>query len=234
MKSFPRYLRNRSAFTLIEVAVVMVLVGLVAGGGVVMLRALVEQNQRNETAAYLSEVRQALLTYANVNGKLPYPDTAGNDGVADGDATVAGTLPYKTLGLRPKDAWSRNLKYQVHPDAVTANICTSFKNFLNQDPDPDGPGPLPPPGVPVRAGWSLKVWDADATSAGNPIGVALIVVSLGANGTLDNASFTKDGVPVGCDNATGNPYLRQKATESFDDLVLYQGPATISYWAGCQ
>lgn len=225
MKSFPRYLRNRSAFTLIEVAVVMVLVGLVAGGGVVMLRALVEQNQRNETAAYLSEVRQALLTYANVNGRLPYPDTTGNDGVADGDATVAGTLPYKTLGLRPKDAWSRNLKYQVHPDAVTANICTSFKNFLKQDAA----------GQAVRAGWSLKVWDTDATSAGNPIGVALVVVSQGANGTLDNASYVdKLGVPVSCDNATGNPYLRQKPISTFDDLVLYQGPATISYWAGCQ
>lgn len=224
MKSFPRYLRNRSAFTLIEVAVVMVLVGLVAGGGVVMLRALVEQNQRNETAAYLSEVRQALLTYANVNGKLPYPDTAGNDGVADSDASIAGTLPYKTLGLRPKDAWSRNLKYQVHPDTVTASICTSLKNFLKQDAA----------GQAVRTGWSLKVWDADATSAGNPIGVAFIVVSQGANATLDNASYTKDGVPVSCDNDTGNPYLRQKPTSTFDDLVLYQGPATISYWAGCQ
>lgn len=224
MASFGRQLRNSLAFTLVEVAIVLTLVGLVAGGGVVLVRVLREQKQRNETAEYLAEVRQALLTYANVNGRLPYPDTVGDDGVADNNAADAGNLPYKTLGLRPRDAWSHYLKYQVHPslvDPVAANVCLSLKNFLKQDAS----------GQTVRANWTLKVWDADATIAGNPIGMSFVVVSGGANGSFDD---NYDGA-TGGKNTTGLPcYLRQKPTNTFDDMVLYLGPATVSYWAGCK
>ncbi len=98
-------------FTLIEMAVVLVIVGLMLGGLLMPLSTQMENDHRKETAATLESIREALIGYAIINKSLPCPDT-NDDGLAGPGACNTGAnqrnvggLPYATLGLSSKDAW---------------------------------------------------------------------------------------------------------------------------------
>ncbi len=107
--------RSRLArgFTLIEMAVVLVVVSLVLGSLLVPLASQVEQRKIAGTELNLELAREAVLAFAAARGRLPCP--AGTDGgqesfvsggsAADGRcATSLGFLPAATLGLSPLDA----------------------------------------------------------------------------------------------------------------------------------
>jgi prepilin-type N-terminal cleavage/methylation domain-containing protein len=98
-------------FTLIEIAVVLVVVSLVLGSLLVPLASQVEQRKIEGTEQILEQARDALLAFAAARGRLPCP--AGTSGgqealvtsAAVGDcASFWGFLPAATLGLSPLDA----------------------------------------------------------------------------------------------------------------------------------
>lgn len=100
-------------FTLIEMAVVLVVVSLVLGSLLVPLAGQVEQRKIERTEQTLEEARDALLAFAATRGRLPCPaGTAGGreaftplGSPTDGNcANFWGFLPAATLGLNPLDA----------------------------------------------------------------------------------------------------------------------------------
>lgn len=118
-----------SGFSLVEMAVVLMIVGLLLGGLLPTLSGQMEQQHRNETRKYLDEVRDALLGFALANGRLPCPASStsnGQESFCTGDLSAAcgapivppaaipahgrctnpynGFLPAATLGLSPTDA----------------------------------------------------------------------------------------------------------------------------------
>jgi prepilin-type N-terminal cleavage/methylation domain-containing protein len=113
-------------FTLVEMAVVLAVVGLLLGSLMFTLAAQVEQRKFTETRQRLETARDLLLSYAIVNGRLPCPATATSDGVespgAGGPCTTyyGGWLPARTLGFHQVDgngfaidAWGNRLRYAV-------------------------------------------------------------------------------------------------------------------------
>ena len=104
---------NKKGFSLIEVAIVMVIMGILAGGGISMMRTLTERKFRNETLDYMKEVKEALITYTDINGALPWADT-DNDGTGDSGESE-GFLPYLDLGVKPTDSYKHVLKYEINP-----------------------------------------------------------------------------------------------------------------------
>ncbi len=97
--------RNRHrGFTLIEMAVVLVIVGLLLGGMLVPLATQMETDRRKETTATLESIREALIGFAVINGRLPCPDT-NDDGVAEPACNTGANqrnsagLPFATLGV---------------------------------------------------------------------------------------------------------------------------------------
>ncbi len=131
--------RGRSAgFSLFEVAVVLVVVGLLVGGVLVPLSTQVELNRVRKTTAQLAEIKEALIGFAVRNGRLPCPatDTSNGDEVVFvnatyegcGDASVSlspdleyGFLPARKLGLSGSynaqqlllDAWGNPIRYGI-------------------------------------------------------------------------------------------------------------------------
>lgn len=109
---------RQHGFTLLEMAVVLVILGLLLGGLLPAISGQMDQQRRNETRKYMDEVRDALLGYAisTANKRLPCPDTNG-DGTAEATCTTVaqqvGTLPYKDLGVAEKDAYGNVLSYAV-------------------------------------------------------------------------------------------------------------------------
>lgn len=118
--------RPEHGFSLIELAIVLVIVGLLLGGGLVALQSATERNQRQAQERQLREVREALYAFAMSNGRLPCPDSGGDTGSENFDGSdcediasddvAYGALPSATLGVGNRDAWGHRLRYAVHAE----------------------------------------------------------------------------------------------------------------------
>jgi len=137
--------RRARGFSLIEIAIGMVILGLSAAGLVLVLNKQSEQRRFVETRGTLTLARDALLAYVAANGRLPCPAVAASGGQ---EARVApnspqcvqavGFLPAVTIGLPNLDTngllldgWAdgggdddgsfrRAIRYAVAPLAPTA------------------------------------------------------------------------------------------------------------------
>lgn len=205
-------LRGQNGFTLLEIAIVMVIVGLLAGGGVSLMGMLTARKARNDCQQYLTLAKNALVTYAVVNGRLPWADTDG-DGQANPHAVV-GALPYRELQISPSDAYKRALKYALNSSLGSdrALSCSALRSGLG--------------GIPL-------VVDADGAAAA--FGVAAVLISAGPMDADSNGSVF-DAVAAGShrgDNSDGAPnYLRHPPADGFDDLTTYLG-GTELFAAAC-
>ncbi len=138
---------TKNGFTLIELAIVLFIVGLLLAGILTPMATSVEQSRRSTLDEQYNEIEETLIGFAIVNGRLPCPDcplgaiaaacSAGgnviNDGIEDqsnggvgngcavGVTTNAeGNLPWVTLGVGGTDPWGNTLRYQV--DEAFADI----------------------------------------------------------------------------------------------------------------
>ena len=96
-------------FTLIEVAISLVILGLVLTGLVVSLSQQLQQRRLLDTRTTLAEANDALIAFVTANARLPCPAVAASNGLeattAPGTCTAAaGFLPAVTLGLPNLDA----------------------------------------------------------------------------------------------------------------------------------
>ena len=118
--------RHHRGFSLVELAIVLVVVSFLAGGLIVTLSAQMELANNSETQRRLADARQALIGYAAANGRLPCPAAPGTTGIeapaVGGNCTNPwdGFLPGITLGLGPTneagyvlDAWGNPIRYAV-------------------------------------------------------------------------------------------------------------------------
>ncbi|HSH73654.1 MAG TPA: type II secretion system protein [Methylophilaceae bacterium] len=144
-------------FSLVEMAIVLVILGFVLAALLLPLQAQREQLFQSQTENTLEIARKALLGYAQSQGRLPCPATAASNGLQDplagGACTVTvGFLPAVTLGIQPVDiqgfaldAWNNRIRYAVTqvntpailpatPDFTTANKASNV-GITNLSPD---------------------------------------------------------------------------------------------------
>ena len=131
MKYLNLYRLTSRGFTLIEMAIVLMIVGLLLGGLLVPLSAQMEQRNITDTQKSLSEIKEALIGYALTYGRLPCPATSSSNGAeqfvpghsaADGQCSnfYNGYVPAATLGLSGAnnaglilDSWGNPIRYAV-------------------------------------------------------------------------------------------------------------------------
>lgn len=128
---------SASGFSLIEIALVLVIIALVAAAGLGTVSTVQENASRAETAKSLEEIREVLLTYATSYGRLPCPadpvaGTGEEDKVGGKDDAVCnrevGVLPWvleisetdPPLRLRSQDGWGRWFTYHVSADRTAS------------------------------------------------------------------------------------------------------------------
>lgn len=115
MRSSPR----QTGFTIVEIAIVLLVVGLMIGGLVAPLTSQLEQRRVTETQRVMDEAREALFGFALRNGYLPCPAISAIDGREDRSGSVCnkrfGYLPWATLGVARLDGWGRVLAYSLTP-----------------------------------------------------------------------------------------------------------------------
>jgi len=98
-------------FSLIEIAVVLVILAILVTAVGIPLAAQLDQQRTIETQKQLESIKEAIFGFAMANGRLPCPAAlAGTSGVEDGTPstgvcnTYSGFVPAATLGLSPLDS----------------------------------------------------------------------------------------------------------------------------------
>lgn len=235
--------RNQSGFTLVEMAIVLVIVGLLLGGLLMPLSTQVEQRRIAETQKALEEIKEALLGFAIANGRLPCPapatlattnPLAGLEpspivGGAVGCTNAAGVLPWATLGVGETDSWGNRYTYRVTREFARTISQTTFA------------GGCVPPSNPTLAAFALcSQGDMTILSTGGGSTLAAtipaVIISHGKNG---NGAYNSQGtqVTVGADadqldnqlTAAGtatanNNFISKTPTATYDDLTLWLSP----------
>jgi len=202
--------------------VALIVAALLVGGSLSLMRRLPQAENRIGTAEYIDEVRRAMFTQLFVYGSLPPADTDA-DGLPNAPSqpspaladTTEGTLPFITFGVKPRDAWDRVVKYEVHPGLVSTrptleqrkkDSCLSLKAGLTGAP---------------------QVWDGGAVFT-----VAAVLVSGGPR-DADGDGSVFDAVAGKGSNAMGTPYLRHvlypdDGEPTFDDLTAFILPGVLT------
>nr|WP_249116085.1 prepilin-type N-terminal cleavage/methylation domain-containing protein [Azoarcus sp. L1K30] len=107
--------RRATGFTLVEMAVVLVILALVTGMLIVPVNSHLDARNRQDTESRLRDIEQTLIGFAILNGRLPCPTTEtdpaspgyGLEHTPPCDHSHVGYLPWRTLGVSPTDAWGR-------------------------------------------------------------------------------------------------------------------------------
>ena len=213
-------------FTLIEMAIVLIILTLVVGGALVPLGAQIEQRQRAETQRTLDEIKEALIGYTLSNGVLPCPSdtdpiTGNPNGVAITGCTTSviatGYIPWVTLGVNNHDAWGNLIRYAVDTKFTTTFTLQTTGSITIQTRN--------------TAGVTVNLSSA----------IPAAVLSLGKNGygALSSDFIAQSGVPANNPDEKQNiasgslTYLSRTPAPSgtsatiggeFDDLVVWISP----------
>lgn len=126
-------------FTLIELSIVLVMVGLIIAGGISSWGAYLDNARQNHTQSNLEQTKRAMLDYVMVNFYMPCPDTDGDglenrtdsngDGVGDRCTLDYGTVPYDDIGRSKADTsddYGNVFAYGVNGGVVNISDMSSF------------------------------------------------------------------------------------------------------------
>jgi len=211
--------RRAPGFTLLEMAIVLVILSLLLGGLMMPLAAAREQERRRSTQAQLMEIEQALLGFVSAHGRLPCPATSLSGGQEDPPgggicSSLHGFVPSVDLGIQGSlnagglllDAWGGPLRYSV--TAANNNAFTS-----------SGTGGMPLLGLGILAP-DLRVCPG-ATSCASPVatGVPAVLFSQGRNRAEPPSVHEAKNI----DNSTDFVF-REYSDSDFDDIIVWLSP----------
>ena len=210
---------KQAGFSLLGLAIVLMIIALVLGGMLNPLGSVLEIKQRARAGIELERIREALLGFAMINGYLPCPTTITDpdsdsygleDAACNSDPTAEGYIPWRTLGVPEVDPWGlpRNVdsdpfngywRYRVDRNFSNSAVLFSMKTALADH---------------------LSVIDSRGKLLTAPTETPVaIIYSTGTNLTPDGENTPFEGSP--CGNVSG--YDAGGGTSCPDGEPLYQG-----------
>ncbi len=237
---------SQAGFSLVEMAIVLLIVSLLLGGLLMPLTAQVEQRRAADTQRRLDQAREALIGFAIANGRLPCPATAASHGAEDpagGGActTHDGFLPAATLGLTQVDdsgyaldGWNSRVRYAVTAKAdAGGNTFTAVGGMQGIVNGAHSAAPLYTlPDLTVCSS-SIGITAASCGSTGSVSLVThapAVIYSLGKNwatgggsGADEAANLNGDAVFVSHEPAAGTT-----PNGEFDDVVTWISPDILA------
>ncbi len=218
-------------FSLAEMAIVLAIISLLLGGLLPTLSAQIELQRTGETRKQLDEIKEALLGFAIINGRLPCPASSTSNGAESPvtgtglcDHNYDGFVPAATLGLSGAngsgfavDSWGNRIRYAV--TAWSGNTFTVPNGMSTKGISGLSPTILVCSTATGITGSSC----ASGTALTSSPGVPAVIFSTGRNGAsggmgadeaanLDNdQTFVSHAISA----ASGNEY---------DDIMIWVSP----------
>ncbi len=230
-----KMIKANKGFSLMEMAIVLLIVGLLLGGLLPTVGSQIEVQRMKDTRKQLDEIQQALFGYAITNSRLPCPASSASNGAesfADGGSATNGNcsnfnngfIPAVTLGLSPVDsqgyaidAWNNRIRYAVS-SALSNALTKSNGMSLTTTPNLF---------VCSTASTTVGCSVANSTLASNAVSV---IYSTGKNGGYGGtgADETENPNPNSADNDSVfvSHTLAPIGAENgeFDDMVVWISP----------
>ncbi|MFT6373182.1 MAG: prepilin-type N-terminal cleavage/methylation domain-containing protein [Gammaproteobacteria bacterium] len=231
-------IKNSKGFTLIEIAIVLLIATILLGYTVAMFPVQQELKQYRAVNDEMDRIIDAIYAYAQVNGRLPCADAAG-DGIADpnnGAECTAwyGFLPAKTLGISGRydannsllDPWGNRYRYQVTDYDTNSNggdfvITGDMKLVTMATLDPD---------LEICTGIpTASPTDCGSATVTVAEGIPAVVLSLGKDGSTPAVSNIQ--LENTNNSATDTVFIRSTISDvegaEFDDIVKWIAPNTL-------
>ena len=224
-------MKTQQGFSLIELAIVLVIVTILIGGLAVPLSAQIEARRIGETRKAMEAIHDTLIGYAMshtvtvgsvTRHYLPCPDT-NNDGLEEprtsGDCPAdRGGLPWITLGVQGDDAWGNRYTYAV--DARFSNTSTGFISTPSATPANLNILPIASCLASPMMANVPAVWVSHGPQGRGALnmngGTPLAPASVAAD-ERQNLNVASSSLP--CPNNTN--FVSHSPTGNFDDLVMW-------------
>lgn len=222
--------KSQQGFSLIEMAIVLVILGMLLGGILMPLSSQREVSQRQATERQLQEIRNALIGYAQANNRLPCPAMLGagavipTAGACGPTATPAVYLPYAALGIQGTilngnlvDVWQQPIRYRL----------------ANPAPGAWAYAITPIPLVPATATVPMPYFQICARAGVCPAvdiiarEVVAVVFSAGDIDHTDSAGETQNKNPP--PNVNANGFVRMTLQQDFNDIIVWISHPTLIY-----
>ena len=228
-------------FSLIEMAVVMLILGFLLSGLFVALGESAANRNRIAATAELEGIQEALYGFAQSRGRLPCPASAASAGVeapiTGGTCTSPhGFVPAATLGVRGTidanglmmDPWGNPYRYSV--STLTSGGNASFTSVAGMQSQFAAGALTRTPGLP-----NALICVAGAAACGAPVyadTVPALVYSMGEDyGFYTSALQLENASPPLVANyrmATNNEFVNgayaEEGVNAFDDILVWISP----------
>ncbi len=161
-------MRSQSGFSLLELAIAIVILAAILGSVVVPVATQMQAKKIKETEQLLDDAKEGLIGFALANSRLPCPDDPATGGIGTEDRpagpplgacnALEGFLPWTVLGVSPTDTWGRLWHYAVVSEftfpPATPNECTpggtaaaeldlcDIANIIVRNGQPGAPGSI--------------------------------------------------------------------------------------------
>ncbi|MGI9262263.1 MAG: type II secretion system protein [Woeseiaceae bacterium] len=243
-------MNKQSGFTLVELSIVILIMGLIIGGLAMPLSAQLENGRISETRKLLLDTESAIHGYALANGHLPCPATPGSNGlaaVAGGGCSVQhGFIPASTLGIAgPRnddnlllDSWSNPLRYSVSASDIDGDGSWDF-TAPGEMRDVTMPLLLPELAICSTATGATAAACADA-SVTLTAGAPMVLISMGKDWATFSGADQQENVganlgggpsganyPVPADRVSVNRRRSEAPGNGFDDLVHWSSSSAL-------
>lgn len=218
-----------SGFSILEMAIVMVIVATLLGGLLVSISQTQEMNNRTDAENTLDEIKEALYGFAQANGRLPCPATTTSIGaeapIGGGACTQRfGFVPWSTLGLSGSvntdnlllDSWLSPYRYAVSNQNGNAFTTAGQMSVVTM-------GVLAP---------DLRICDSNTCATVLFDSAPAVILSLGA----DWATFTSADEVENSGEATVNGYRQANDNDFvsaayiedvYDDMMTWLSPSVL-------
>lgn len=213
----------QKGFTIIEVAIVLVIIGMIVGFGASLIGPLTKRAKRTETKETLKAASESVIGFAAANGKIPIWGDNTPDATVDEFCEVI---------TNRKDAFTKPLYYfPVDVDnqlTVSGSICGRKTTNLTVCRDPACTSRVPNVAFVVASGAENVNPQTGIVTTGCPAGQTCIGVYDTGEPNIDN-----------CTDAANCPNYdaavdRLNRTEEYEDLVEWVTLNELKTKIGCQ
>jgi prepilin-type N-terminal cleavage/methylation domain-containing protein len=241
-------------FTIIEIALVLIVLGILAAVLVPMAQVVHDDSMRETDQATMEVAKNALMGYIRINEGIPCLDAAGNQITPDYTAVPPvvcdPTATLDLLGVRTTDARGRTFAFDVnewltldHITNVGPSICGALADIIElADPTTPPPATVPPLDPQVCDSTNANT-GATACVLATPRPMAFMLVGRGSDRCLNlentHASAANDAVcttAVAANRTFENPArIHSRTTDDgyYDDLVFTLTPLELAEAMGC-